>query len=231
MAMLLGLTILAIALPPLRRPARPTAATPAKSPADVGDARSLPAKAKDQARAVISRSSEHLWLDVFKECDSDNDGAVTRRELLVLMRRLDIDMPPQEELSDFIRRFDVNENGVLDFQEFSSIIRALGQTPAYLGERSFRRVVSAHLRERRTIKLWRDVFNKLDAPPRSGKLDVYELCQAFDSLSFGIQLTRARRLIAKYDTNGDECLNFDEFKVRRGTRRPPLCRRRDSAGG
>eukprot|EP00966_Prymnesium_polylepis_P334133 7389530-Prymnesium_polylepis.2 len=140
-------------------------------------------------------------------------------------------MPPQEELSDFIRRFDVNENGVLDFQEFSSIIRALGQTPAYLGERSFRRVVSAHLRERRTIKLWRDVFNKLDAPPRSGKLDVYELCQAFDSLSFGIQLTRARRLIAKYDTNGDECLNFDEFKVRRGTRRPPLCRRRDSAGG
>jgi hypothetical protein len=52
--------------------------------------KSLPKRLKDAAIVSVVKASERLWQDVFNECDVDNDDSITRRELLVLMKRLDL---------------------------------------------------------------------------------------------------------------------------------------------
>ena len=87
---------------------------------------SLPNRMKSAAIAAVYKTSEKLWQAVFKECDSDNDGQITRRELLVLMKRLGLEIPAEGELTSIIETYDVDENGLLDFDEFTVIMRALG---------------------------------------------------------------------------------------------------------
>ena len=91
-------------------------------------AKSLPKRLKDAAIVSVVKASERLWMDVFKECDVDNDDSITRRELLVLMKRLDLEIPDEEELSRLISENDVDEDGVLDFNEFTELIRKLTLT-------------------------------------------------------------------------------------------------------
>ena len=45
---------------------------------------------KDAMIRYVQRSSERLWRTAFDECDSDEDGNINQRELLVLMKRLDM---------------------------------------------------------------------------------------------------------------------------------------------
>lgn len=71
--------------------------------------KSLPKRLKDAAIVSVVKASERLWQDVFKECDVDDDDSITRRELLVLMKRLDLPMPNQEELSRLISESDIDE--------------------------------------------------------------------------------------------------------------------------
>ena len=90
--------------------------------------KSLPKRLKDAAIVSVVKASERLWQDVFQECDVDNDDSITRRELLVLMKRLDLEIPDEEELSRLISENDVDEDGVLDFNEFTELIRKLTLT-------------------------------------------------------------------------------------------------------
>ena len=71
--------------------------------------KSLPRRLKDAAIVSVVKASERLWQDVFQECDVDNDDSITRRELLVLMKRLDLEIPNEEELSRLISESDLDE--------------------------------------------------------------------------------------------------------------------------
>jgi hypothetical protein len=71
--------------------------------------KSLPKRLKDAAIVSVVKASERLWQDVFNECDVDNDDSITRRELLVLMKRLDLEIPNEEELSRLISESDIDE--------------------------------------------------------------------------------------------------------------------------
>ena len=145
-------------------------------------AKSLPKRLKDAAIVSVVKASERLWMDVFKECDVDNDDSITRRELLVLMKRLDLEIPDEEELSRLISENDVDEDGVLDFNEFTELIRKLGvsRTVDVVGslEGGLRSAVRSYVKEKRGVVLWRDVFNRLDRFPRDGMIDAFELQQA-----------------------------------------------------
>ena len=115
------------AFPPLRRTQPPlmTLLTPEgraraalARPSGVGlesgllrsqQSKSLPKRLKDAAIVSVVKASERLWQDVFQECDVDNDDSITRRELLVLMKRLDLEIPNEEELSRLISESDIDE--------------------------------------------------------------------------------------------------------------------------
>jgi hypothetical protein len=109
---------------------------------------SWPARLKDIVRTRIASESEELWRSVFSECDCDNDGQLERRELLVLMQRLNLDIPSDEELTAIINKFDVDENGSIDYDEFCAIVRDLGvRRQEEEAARGFRAAVREHLEQ------------------------------------------------------------------------------------
>ena len=67
----------------------------------------------------------------FAECDCDNDGFVQGRELLVMMSRLGLPIPVDvEELRRVIQKYDYDENGFIDFDEFVCIATDLHAAPS-----------------------------------------------------------------------------------------------------
>ena len=142
----------------------------------------LPMRLKDAAIVSVVKASERFWMDVFKECDVDDDDSITRRELLVLMKRLNLEIPGQEELLQLISDSDFDEDGKLSFVEFTALIRKLGvsRTVDVVGslEGGLRSAVRSYVKEKRGVVLWRDVFNRLDRFPRDGMIDAFELQQA-----------------------------------------------------
>ena len=81
---------------------------------------------REAAIVKLLKKSERLWQAAFEECDLDGDQAITRRELNVLMKRLNLQIPSEDELSQLISEVDVDENGTLDYREFTDLLKKLG---------------------------------------------------------------------------------------------------------
>ena len=202
--------------------------------------RSLVNGVRSRWATYLSSESDRLWRAVFSECDSDDDGAIDRRELLVLLERLGAPIPSAQTVKDLFYRYDVDENGQMDFSEFCSLVRDMtsqmkrmddatgaladGFAPGWTVEwdqpGATRRATRRWLKERRKIVLWRSVFDSLDAMPRDGFLDAAELRVAFErtgvlDLLQGVRGTvtaaQLMRQAAKYDANADGRLSFNEF--------------------
>ena len=105
-----------------------------------------------------------------------------RRELLVLMKRLNLPIPSEEELTQLMAENDFDENGSLDYAEFTALTKSLGicrtADVATTNQGGLRQALKSYLEEQRSVLLWRDVFNRLDRFPRDGMIDAFELQQA-----------------------------------------------------
>ena len=161
-------------------------------------------------------SSARLWKRCFDECDTNGDGNIDLRELLVVMKRLDLDIPPGDNLKTLIREVDVDEDGVLSFDEFSVLMRTL-KSPwnANVDAKTGVRIAAAArdwLRKRRRVVLWRELFDSFDVLPRDGFLGVGELRIAFQQAGISsLKPQDLKRRLLQYDRNGDGRLSFDEF--------------------
>ena len=51
--------------------------------------RSLPTLLKDTLLAEVAARSERRWKAILSECDADGDESLSRRELLVMLQRLE----------------------------------------------------------------------------------------------------------------------------------------------
>ena len=247
-------------------------------------------------------------------------------ELLVLLKRLEVDIPSDDKLDTMCKEIDEDENGEINYKELCGLIRNLGvvrtidvaqvvdssgtwlvrvcgpptwrrranldptppsppspaltrtlHTGAAQASNSFRDTLRAYLNERKTLVLWKDIFDRVDGFPRNGQIDSFELrqvrireqgqgkgkgrirgrgriglprvalglgryiqpepeprsdpyplrlWQAFDQMadvsnldvsagSFTDVLSeRIGVLMAKYDTDGDGQISFEEFKAK-----------------
>ena len=253
---------------------------------------------------------------------SPHPSPSSQGELLVFLKRLQVDIPSDERLDAMCKEIDEDENGVIDYNELCGLIRNLGvartidvaqvvdssgawsvrvcgppageprlrprpQTAphphpgAAQSTNSFRATLRAYLNERKSLVLWKDVFDRVDGFPRNGQIDSFELRQvrAGEGLGQGqgaglesLELPRARAcipaaepsrercplrlwqafdqmadmsnldvsvgsftdvlseritvLMAKYDTDGDGQISFDEFKAKATDMvRPPRAKR------
>jgi Ca2+-binding EF-hand superfamily protein len=174
-------------------------------------------------------ASERRWYAIFKECDVDDDDSISRRELLVLLKRLQVDIPSDDKLDTMCKEIDEDENGEINYKELCGLIRNLGVVRTIdvaQASNSFRATLRAYLNERKTLVLWKDIFDRVDGFPRNGQIDSFELRQAFDQMadvsnldvsagSFTDVLSeRIGVLMAKYDTDGDGQISFEEFKAK-----------------
>ena len=169
---------------------------------------------RSAAQSYLSSTSMSRWRQIFSECDGDKDELIDRRELLVLLWRLDVSIPSDDYLRRLFDRYDVAENGVLDFGAFCSLVRDLDSTaysPGWTSERSTVGALRRWMAERRGIRLWKELFASLDTYPQDGYLGVDELTRAFQMAGLPVEQAQVQRQFSKYDTNGDGQLDFAEF--------------------
>ncbi|OQR90061.1 hypothetical protein ACHHYP_05852 [Achlya hypogyna] len=101
---------------------------------------------------VIQRIDRHLRrkhlrvVDLFRYCDSDGSGGISRAELEDVLKQLDIQLPPPE-LDAIMTHLDKNGNGVIDMDEFESLVRMNRRTDARRDQlrREFPHVVHSSL--------------------------------------------------------------------------------------
>lgn len=162
----------------------------------------------------LSASSAKRWEAVFAECDLDSDGYVDRRETLVLLSRLGVRIPSDSSLKALIAKHDIDENEKLDFSEFCDLVRdveSAALTPEWLSDTSAG-ATRQWFDERRNVVLWREIFDSLDTLPRNGFLEGGELRRAFRRTGVPFADESLSRQLAKYDTNSDGRLSFEEYK-------------------
>ena len=82
---------------------------------------------RNAASCLVYRERRKLWRAVFDECDANDNGSLERRELLVVMHRLHISIPPELELRALIDRFDTDEDESLDFDEVVVVVGGGGR--------------------------------------------------------------------------------------------------------
>ena len=76
--------------------------------------------------------------------DNDGDGFVDRRETLVLLSRLGVQIPSESALKSLIDRADMDENGQLDFEEFCEFVKA--ELSPHFIEQALRLLPYVHVR-------------------------------------------------------------------------------------
>lgn len=126
--------------------------------------------------------------------DKDGDGTITLAELASVMRALG-QHPTQDELQMMMSSVDVDQNGVIDFDEFVGLMR-----------NHFYSEENAPSAEAELLEAFR-IFDRNG----DGFITEEELRQAL--LNLGERLTgeQLRDMIAAADTDGNGLIDYNEF--------------------
>ncbi|KAJ7518238.1 hypothetical protein O6H91_21G060600 [Diphasiastrum complanatum] len=137
---------------------------------------------------------------VFDTFDENRDGQISIEELRRSMARLGLNVT-EEELVAMMAAVDKNGNGFLEFEEFLSLYKTIYAN----GKHRFSAEKDQDLR---------DAFSVFDRDG-DGFITAQELQFVFNSLGFseGVKLSDCHNMIRGVDKDGDDRVNFPEFKV------------------
>ncbi|XP_057498165.1 calmodulin-like protein 3 [Actinidia eriantha] len=152
-----------------------------------------PAPSPPVARTLRRMSSDELRR-VFQMFDKNGDGRITKKELNDSLQNMGIFIP-DSELTQMIKKIDVNGDGCVDINEFEALYQTI-------------------MAEKDEGEDMREAFNVFDQNG-DGFITVEELRSVLATL--GLKHCRASvedcgRMIMKVDVDGDGRVNFDEFK-------------------
>ncbi|GBG87560.1 hypothetical protein CBR_g45618 [Chara braunii] len=128
----------------------------------------------------------------FSMIDTDNDGFISKKELNDFMLKVGMERS-DEEIQGLIKDLDTDDNGQIDFAEFSKLM--------------FFKHGDADSKE----KFLRQLFNQLDRDG-SGFLSVDELQHVLAKVGQPNPEDHAIKMIVDADVNDDNLISFDEFK-------------------
>ncbi|XP_047982786.1 calmodulin-like protein 3 [Salvia hispanica] len=130
---------------------------------------------------------------VFQMFDRDGDGRITKSELSASLEKMGIFIPG-DELAQMITRVDVNGDGCVDIDEFSTLYQTI-------------------MDERNEEEDMKEAFNVFDQNG-DGFISVEELGSVLASLGLrqGRGAEECEKMINKVDADGDGRVDFNEFK-------------------
>jgi len=129
--------------------------------------------------------------ETFEMFDRDGNGTISKSELGKIMHALGQDVT-QKELEDILTRFDDDQSGTINYEEYKAIIDA-------------NRV--SHLEME--IQL-REAFLVFDRD-KSGTLDREELKAVLTEMGEPLNMKQTEHVLNKIDLNGDGKIEVDEF--------------------
>lgn len=132
---------------------------------------------------------------VFNRYDANGDGKISASELGKVVRALSSDVS-DEALQSMMQEMDTDHDGVVDLHEFASFHSA------------------SNIPERGDSDL-KDAFDLYDVDG-NGLISAKELHLVLKKLGEGCSAADCSRMIKSVDSDGDGCVNFDEFKKMMG---------------
>ncbi|KAJ7534820.1 hypothetical protein O6H91_12G005700 [Diphasiastrum complanatum] len=130
--------------------------------------------------------------DVFVQFDKDGDGSITALEMGSLFRSLGL-TPSEEQLEAVIRKVDSNNNGLIEFSEFVSLI-----APELANQ-----VIYSH-------EELSSLFKTLDRDG-NGFVTPVELASAMARLGHPLSTRELADMFGEADADGDGRISFAEF--------------------
>ncbi|KAB1223627.1 putative calcium-binding protein CML18 [Morella rubra] len=131
--------------------------------------------------------------DIFRSFDINKDGSLTQLELGSLLRSLGL-KPSPEQLDGLIQKADKNSNGLIEFSEFVALV-----------EPDLIRAKCPYTEEQ-----LRQIFRLFDRDG-NGNITAAELAHSMAKLGHALTAEELTGMIKEADTDGDGCINFEEF--------------------
>uniref|UniRef100_K4AL48 EF-hand domain-containing protein n=4 Tax=Setaria TaxID=4554 RepID=K4AL48_SETIT len=128
--------------------------------------------------------------EAFSLFDKNGDGCITMEELAAVTRSLGLD-PSDQELNDMMSEVDTDGNGIIDFQEFQSLI-------------------ARKMKDGDGDEELKEAFEVLDKD-QNGFISPNELRTVMTNLGERMTDEEVEQMIREADTDGDGQVNYDEF--------------------
>ncbi|XP_016980974.1 neo-calmodulin [Drosophila rhopaloa] len=138
----------------------------------------------------LSREEQDLLKDTFKILDKENEGAITSKELGLVIRALGR-QPNESEVQSMINEVDSDGNGNISAAEFCNVILR-------------------KMRDTNREDELRDSFRVFDKE-NNGYISATELRAIFVALGEKLGDDELEDMIREYDIDQDNHLNFEEF--------------------
>ncbi|MEO1373790.1 MAG: EF-hand domain-containing protein [Cyanobacteria bacterium J06635_10] len=138
-----------------------------------------------EKKVMTEEEVAKLW-EAFKVFDADGSGGISTEELGQVMRSLG-QSPSNTELRDMIKAVDVDLSGIIDFEEFKTLM------------------VSTQGNRKSRLKLAFSVFDENG----SGQITTNELHNVMSQ--FGLTDKELDEMIKEVDSDGDASIDFEEF--------------------
>ncbi|XP_052853267.1 neo-calmodulin [Drosophila gunungcola] len=138
----------------------------------------------------LSKEEQDLLKNTFKILDKENEGAITSKELAVVIRSLGR-QPIESEVQSMINEVDSDGNGSISAAEFCDVILR-------------------KMRDTNKEDELRDAFRVFDKQ-NNGYISTTELRNIFVGLGEQLGDDELDEMLREYDIDQDNHLNFEEF--------------------
>uniref|UniRef100_A0A0D6QY93 EF-hand domain-containing protein n=1 Tax=Araucaria cunninghamii TaxID=56994 RepID=A0A0D6QY93_ARACU len=157
-----------------------------------------------QSEGVSPENEEIAQLrEIFMAFDKNNDGSITELELESLLRSVGL-KPSPEQLETLIEKADTNNNGLIEFSEFVSLV-----APEAVKEEMETEKNSPPPRPYTEEQL-RAIFRLFDRNG-NGYITAAELAHSMARLGHALTVEELTGMIREADTDGDGQISFPEF--------------------
>ncbi|GLJ14165.1 hypothetical protein SUGI_0227340 [Cryptomeria japonica] len=138
--------------------------------------------------------------EIFMSFDRNHDGSITELELGSLLRSVGL-KPSPEQLEALIQKVDTNNNGLIEFSEFISLVapEKAAEAEAETGKRT-----------PYTEEQLRAIFRLFDRDG-NGFITAAELAHSMARLGHALTVKELTGMIREADTDGDGQISFAEF--------------------
>ncbi|GMH19680.1 hypothetical protein Nepgr_021522 [Nepenthes gracilis] len=131
--------------------------------------------------------------EIFRTFDRNDDGKLTQLELGSLMRSLGL-KPSEDQLDSLIQAADKNNNGLIEFSEFISLV-----SPDLIPSKC-----------PYTQEQLKQLFEMFDRDG-NGYITAAELAHSMAKLGHALTVEELTGMIKEADSDGDGCISFQEF--------------------
>jgi calmodulin len=154
-------------------------------------------KASKQEQSALSRDFDENEMVEFRAAfnmfDIDGGGTIETHELKEVLTALG-ESPTDDDIREMIILVDENKDGVVDFDEFITLMRLRMGESADDAEQNLR-----------------DVFDIFDADG-SGLIDRHEMASLMKKLAQGLSEEEITAIMEEVDVDGDGEVSYEEFK-------------------